>query len=249
MHEKKAKIVSLVPSWTETLLEAGLNVVGRTRFCLHPAQKVQFIPSVGGTKNMKLREILNLKPDYVVLDKEENKKEMAEALTQNGVQLLVSEVRDLTSAADFLQKLGEEFSNMKLADDADIYRNILQTRHLLSKERFLKEILIHQSEEFDESNFEYVIWKDPYMTIGQNTFIAAVFDLVGLKLVHPEKYPKLSEEELKSRYCLFSTEPYPFERQFPELIRQGFRGALVDGEKVSWYGIRNIKFLQSCLQS
>ncbi len=72
------RVVSLIPSWTETLLEAGVNVVGRTRFCVYPADKVRNIPAVAGTKNWDFAAIKALKPDLLLLDKEENPKWMAE---------------------------------------------------------------------------------------------------------------------------------------------------------------------------
>ena len=100
------------------------------------------------------------------------------------------------------------------------------------------------------SNFnllEYVIWKNPFMVIGKGTFISEVFKLVDIDLVRHEKYPVISDDELKNKYCLFSSEPYPFAKAFAELTTQGYKGALVDGEKISWYGIRNLEFLESCL--
>ena len=98
MHEIRQKIVCLVPSWTETLLECGAEVVGRSRFCIHPADRVKDIPAVGGTKDFRLQEILNLKPAIVILDKEENRKEMAEALSAHGIQLEISHVDGIESA-------------------------------------------------------------------------------------------------------------------------------------------------------
>ena len=67
--------MSLVPSWTETLICAGVDVVGRTRFCIHPEGKVGSIAALGGTKNLKSQELMNLKPDLIILDQEENPKE------------------------------------------------------------------------------------------------------------------------------------------------------------------------------
>lgn len=73
------RIVSLVPSWTETLLAGGANVVGRTRFCIHPADQVAAIPKVGGTKDVDWEKVTALRPDLLVLDEEENTREIAEA--------------------------------------------------------------------------------------------------------------------------------------------------------------------------
>lgn len=247
MHENKAKIVSLVPSWTETLLEANLNVVGRTRFCIHPANRVGAIAAVGGTKNLKIDEIIKLEPQFVILDKEENKKEMADALEAQGIEILVSHVSNIETAAQFLERLADQFSSSVCSDFSDLYRLISTQRQQILKEKFLAEILIQKNADFDFKRSEYVIWKDPFMVIGKNTFISDVMSLAGIELDRAEKYPQISENELKARYCFFSSEPFPFGREFSEMSRQGFRGALIDGEKVSWYGVRNLRFLQSCL--
>ncbi len=248
MHEKKAKIVSLVPSWTETLLVANLNVVGRTRFCIHPAEMVSSIPAVGGTKNPKIDEIIALRPDFVVLDKEENKKELAEALQAAGIEILVSHVTGLESAAEFLDVLGEKFSSTVLGDFAAEYRLVLCNKNEVDQEKFFQQIVLRSNSEIDFRKLEYVIWKKPFMVIGRDTFIAEVLKLGGVEMRRDVKYPEVSDGELKSRYCLFSTEPYPFEKEFLALGEQGFKGALVDGEKVSWYGVRNLRFLQSCIE-
>ena len=86
------------------------------------------------------------------------------------------------------------------------------------------------------------------MTVGEGTFISDVFSLIDIKFPGREKYPKIAEDELKNSYCLFSSEPYPFAKEFEKLTDLGFKGALVDGEKISWYGIRNLNFLLSCLE-
>lgn len=247
MHEKKAKIVCLVPSWTETLLEAGLNVVGRTRFCIHPAEKVQNIAVVGGTKNFKLDEILALKPDFVILDKEENKKEMADALIEKSIRVIVSHVSNLQSAADFLYQLSKLIGSQELADYADLYKMILNNKAQISVDLFFNNSIIEKNAELDLKNLEYVIWKKPYMVIGKNTFIADVFSLIGVEFKRNEKYPEVTSEELKTKYVLFSSEPYPFAKDFKSLTAEGYKAALIDGEKISWYGIRNIRFLENCL--
>ncbi len=250
MQEKKAKIVCLVPSWTETLLECNVNVVGRTRFCIHPAEKIKKIKAVGGTKSMDLSEIVDLEPDYVILDQEENNKEMADKLTAVGIKLIVSHVTSIETAAQFLSELSQTLNNPQLKEGAEKYRKILKSK--VSRNLFFRGILIDKNAEPDFNNMNYVIWKDPFMLIGLNTFIMSVFATIQLKFkigeITFEKYPKVSETDLKKTYCLFSSEPYPFAKDFQNLTKQGFKGALIDGEKVSWYGIRNINFLLSCLE-
>ncbi|MGZ3692075.1 MAG: ABC transporter substrate-binding protein [Pseudobdellovibrio sp.] len=246
MQEKNAKIVCLVPSWTETLIECGVEVVGRTRFCIHPAEKVKSIKVVGGTKNMNLQEIIALKPDYVLLDQEENKLEMAEQLKTAGIQLIVSHVQSVKSAADFLLNLGALLKNAELIKAGEDYHKVLKSK--VSRSTFFRGCVLKKNSEIDVSHLNYVIWKNPYMIIGEGTFISDVFSLIGVEFKAEEKYPKIAEEELKKTCCLFSSEPYPFAKEFQQLTDVGFKGALVDGEKISWYGIRNIKFLLSSLE-
>lgn len=260
MLENGAKIISLVPSWTETFIECGVHVVGRTRFCIHPVEKVAKIPAVGGTKSMKVDEIVQLKPDFVILDREENKKEMADELASHGIQIVVSHVTSIETAAHFLEEMARLISNSPLQQLAERYLAVANSSSKLSLDLFFQNSLVpvdgvatpNPSDFIND--LAYVIWKNPYMVIGENTFISNVFQLFGLHLnssgVRPEeRYPSVEEKELKNRFCLFSSEPYPFEREYSQLMNEGFRGALIDGEKISWYGIRNLIFLESCLQS
>ena len=90
------------------------------------------------------------------------------------------------------------------------------------------------------------------MAIGPGTFISDVLSCFEINLtkiaLKDEKYPKVTEDNLKKTFCLFSSEPYPFAKDFEKLLAAGFNGALIDGEKISWYGMRNLKFLQSCAE-
>jgi ABC-type Fe3+-citrate transport system substrate-binding protein len=251
MHEKQQKILSLVPSWTETLLECGLNVVGRTRFCIHPEGLVKNIPAVGGTKNFKMDEVLKLKPDFVILDKEENRKEMAEILQENGIQLLVSHVTSINDAISFIRESGKMLDSKKLQELAESYADVSLKK--MSLKKFSASAVLSSAEQIPTEDLGYVIWKNPYMCISSETFIADVLIRFGLKLkdlgqVSGERYPVVQEAQLKELFCLFSSEPYPFSKEFNGLIESGFRGALVDGEKISWYGIRNFRFLKECAE-
>ena len=186
---------------------------------------------------------------YMQMGKEENKKEMADLLQINGIKILVSHITNLESAADFLEVLAENLLAERLSDFAERYRAIIRKKKQLSVEKFFYNIELQKNSELN-SNFnilEYVIWKNPFMVIGKATFISEVFKLVDIDLVRHEKYPVISDDELKNKYCLFSSEPYPFAKAFVELTTQGYKGMLVDGEKISWYGIRNLEFLESCL--
>lgn len=249
MSEKRARVVSLVPSWTETLLSAEvstqLSVVGRTRFCIHPEDVVASIPALGGTKGMDLQKILQLQPDYVILDREENRKEMADQLTAAKIKILVSHVVDIASAADFLRTLAHELEAPALLDMAERYMNLKP----IDAEKFKKTILLQGGQDFHFlESVQYVIWKNPFMVIGQNTFIGDVLKLGGIKIEEKRKYPEVNVDELKKSFCLFSSEPFPFAKDYPQLLKDGFKGVVVDGEKISWYGIRNLLFLESCAE-
>lgn len=245
VNEKQAQVVSLVPSWTETLLWAGVSVVGRTKFCIHPEEKVNSIPAVGGTKGVDLQKLISLKPDFVVLDREENKKEMADDLVKVGIKILVSHVVDLKSAALFLEEMGRELKSSKLADLALRYKSIDR----LNRETFLKKVLLQGNwNDLTSDQIEYVIWKNPFMVIGKDTFIQKVLERAGFEITRSERYPAVEDIELKKKFCFFSSEPFPFEKYFLNLKSEGFKGAIVDGEKISWYGIRNLLFLEDCAE-
>ncbi len=189
---------------------------------------------------------MNLRPDYVILDEQENKLEMAEQLRANSIKILTSNVTDFDSVIQFLQSMADILDESKLNEFAERYKSVIG-RDQISTEKFWAQILLKGDVPDAKSAIDYVIWKDPFMVIGQNTFIANNLKLVGFNLDRSEKYPEVAETELRQRFCLFSSEPYRFDRKFEKMILSGFQGALVDGEKLSWYGIRNLCFLESCL--
>lgn len=256
MLQNKAKIISFVPSWTETLLSCELNVVGRTRFCIHPEELVSKIPIVGGTKNLTIDEILKLKPDFVILDKEENKLEMADQLKAHGITLIVSHVISIETAANFLIEISEIFNSTNLFQLAERYQQILNRRSKLKLNRFFDNSIFSSKdvpylfEQIDLKNLTYVIWKNPYMVIGDNTFISSQFKLFNVELIKhgAEKYPIVIESDLQKYFCLFSSEPYPFEKEIANLQLKNFKMLIINGEKMSWYGIRNLLFLESCFE-
>lgn len=238
------RVVSFVPSWTETLIASGIEVVGRTRFCIHPESAVKAIAVVGGTKNILLDQVVALKPDLVLFDKEENNQEMYQLCLDRGLNCYATHVIDLKSCGEEFLQLAKLVKNDQLAAWGNAYLS-LQPRTL---SHFKKCIL--EGEFVPSANYSYVIWKNPFMRVSPNTFIGDVLRLFGVSLCMSEvKYPEISDEELKKTFCLFSSEPFPFAKYYAELKAQGFNGVLVDGEHLSWYGIRTLKFLQSPEQS
>jgi len=248
MTDLPLKIVSLVPSWTETLLACGVDVVGRTRFCIHPEHLVSEIVVVGGTKSFDLKKILQLQPDFVVVDKQENTKAMADELLAAGVTLLITDVVHFSSLIDSCRDLGSKLKNSKLTEVADCYELVLKDfSKKVDLQKFVKNCLL-QGEFHLADHYAYVIWKKPFMVIGQNTFISENFKLVGVAFDFADKYPEISDEALKNYFCFFSSEPFPFLKSYSALISEGYKGVVVDGEKLSWYGVRNLAFLEQCLK-
>jgi len=234
------RVVSFVPSWTETLIASGVQVIGRTRFCIHPERAVKSIAVVGGTKHILIEQVMALKPDLVLFDKEENNQEMHQLCLDRGLNCYATHVADLKSCGEELLQLAKLVKNDQLAIWGKAYLS-LQPRPL---SHFKKCVL--EGEFLPATDYSYVIWKNPFMCVSRNTFIADVLKLFGIELLASEKkYPEISDAELKQTFCLFSSEPFPFAKYYAELKAQGYQGVLVDGEHLSWYGVRTLKFLQS----
>lgn len=238
------RVVSFVPSWTETFITAQIEVVGRTRFCIHPESAMGAIAVVGGTKNISIDKVIALKPDLVIFDKEENNQEMYQLCVEQGLNCYATHVVDLKSCGEELLKLGELLKNDALKKWGSDYLNLKKIDRL-QLHQCVQDGVLRTSD-----RYTYVIWKNPFMRVSPNTFIGDVLRLFGISLESSDqKYPEISEEELKKTFCLFSSEPFPFAKYFAELQSQGFKGVLIDGEQISWYGIRTLKFLQSLEQS
>jgi ABC-type Fe3+-hydroxamate transport system substrate-binding protein len=230
------RVISLVPSWTETFIEAGVHVVGRTRFCIHPDHKVKDIAIIGGTKSIHIDKIKDLKPDLIILDKEENTKEIAEVLDQNGLKWFATHVTDIASCSAALADLSERLGQIKILKQwSEEYLNI--------KNSELKKLI---APEIKFEYINYVIWKNPWMCVGENTFIGDVLRQFNIELAKNEKkYYEINTEDLQKTYCLFSSEPYPFNNELQILKSEGFCGQLIDGECISWFGVRNLNFMKS----
>lgn len=243
---KKLRVVSMVPSWTETLLHAGVDVVGRTRFCIHP-QTAGSIPTVGGTKDFNPEEIAALRPDILLLDKEENVPSMAAA----GFRVHCTHVQGTEDVPRELDGMAELFSAPKLAQLAGEWRTCLASP-AYPKERALEipGVLDWVKRPTSEpETFLYLIWRSPWMCVSRNTFVGAMLTQVGFggRLPHFQTpYPKLDlgDYDPSTTMLLFSSEPYPFRAKKQELGALGFPAAIVDGEAYSWFGLRSLRFLQ-----
>jgi len=223
------RVISLVPSLTELLIDLGVNVVGRTRFCIHPKGKIEDIDIVGGTKNPNIEKIEKLKPDLVVGNSEENRKEDVESITRFS-RVEVTEVADISDALETIFHLGA-----------------LTGTHLKASEMVKEiEVTINGYQKRTKLSAAYLIWKKPWMTIGNDTYIHQVmqfFDLVNV-YGNQSRYPEISMESLKAKQpdvILLSSEPYPFSQKHVDELSENFSSNqiyLVNGEWFSWYGSR-----------
>jgi len=226
------KIISLVPSQTELLYDLGLDkeTIGITRFCIHPESWYRTKTRIGGTKDLHLDQIRNLQPDLVIANKEENTREQVEEI-RKFCPVWTSDIGNLKDALEMIRGIGritgknESSNRLASAIEAD---------------------LTIVSKEFIPLNAAYLIWKEPYMTVGGDTFINDMLKICGLNNVfsHKFRYPEVTVEEIKAispNVVLLSSEPYPFREKHIGILEQqlpGVKVLLADGEMFSWYGSR-----------
>lgn len=240
----KIRVVSMVPSWTETLLACGANVVGRTRFCIHPPSS---IPVVGGTKDWNFEALEN--PELFILDREENPREMAAALSSpvhvSHVRSIHDMPRELDAMADALAT--DAGVSMRLRKLASRWRRVLQTE---TRPAGLPGVLESFGASTQSSQVVYIIWRAPWMAVSSSTFIGSVLDKLGFK-VWPAQGPPYPEIRLEDTpgdaLLLFSSEPFPFAKKRDEIAALNRPAALVDGESFSWFGLRSLLFLETAL--
>ncbi len=232
------KIISLVPSITLLLCDLGLenNIVGRTKFCIHPAEKIKKIPIIGGTKNIDLNKIKTLQPDIIFVSKEENIKEQILELKKS-FKVIVFDVASLEDNYKMIVKIGKLTNTLERA-----HKIIIETK--LNFEQLKNNIIL------SNLNALYLIWKNPYMTVGKDTFIHDMLTQMGLNnlFAHQTRYPIIQNLQTsyfqKCQLVLLSTEPYPFsEKHFKEIQEQLPQAKIIlaDGEYFSWYGSKIIE--------
>ncbi len=236
--KKYSRIISLVPSQTELLFDFGLDaeVVGITKFCIHPESWFKTKVRVGGTKNLNMKIIHSLKPDLIIANKEENVKEQIEEL-EHDYDVWVTDVNTLGEATQMIQDIGEITFKEEIA--FKLQEEILQ-KFVSLREKIAQKENIRSA---------YFIWKDPYMVAGGETFINDLLPYCGIKNIFSKeaRYPEIDVKILKEKKCqliLLSSEPYPFKEKHQkemEALLPGIPIILVDGEMFSWYGSRLIK--------
>lgn len=248
------KVVSLVPSWTELLIECGVNVVGRTRFCIHPRERVRSIPAVGGTKDLHLEKLKALNADLLVLDQEENLPWMKE---QSPLSTVVTHVTSVDSVALEIRRLAEHLpqNQEKLSLMAERWGDVARKKTIpWNWQKIPGEIEVLKRTQKSYDQLVYVIWKDPWMAVSKDTFIGSTLCHLGAAPYFPDfqkKYPEfqISDFDLKKTYFLFSSEPFPFHKKKKELEALGLEASLVDGESFSWFGLRSLLFLEKAYSS
>ena len=238
------RIISLVPSITETLFDFGLNpdqIVGRTKFCIHPEEKIKSVEMIGGTKNLNIEKIKALKPDLIIGNKEENTKEQVEILMKE-FKVWITDIQNLEDNRNFISELGY----------------ILQQQTVAEKINYETEEIFSEFEIENRRKAAYLIWKNPYMTVGSDTFIHDIMKKLGFENIFRNRlrYPAITSDELQNAdYILLSSEPFPFREKHAEELKKILpetKIILVDGEAFSWFGTRPSKsgaYYRSLLES
>ena len=222
------RIVSLVPSITESLFDFGLTeieVVGRTKFCIHPQTLITNVPVIGGTKNLNLDKIKALKPDLIIANKEENEKLQIEELGKY-FEIWLTNIENLQDNQNFLTELGILLNKQELALNFNEKINVI----------------FDSSKELAPKKVAYLIWKNPYMTVGSDTFIHEIIEKLGFTNLFEDskRYPEISVNQMKeAEYVFLSSEPFPFQQKHIDELQKELPDSkiiLVDGEAFSWYG-------------
>ncbi len=242
-------IISIVPSQTELLYDLGLGdrVAGITKFCIHPDEWFRTKTRIGGTKTIKMDVIDQLQPDLIIANKEENVKEQVEELATQ-YPVWVSDVNNLEDALEMIAVVGSITSTINKAEEiAGAIKKRFDAMAPNSRRAFGKPSAAEGLRTPDSTC--YLIWKDPYITVGGDTFINNMLQYAGLTNIfaHLNRYPEITISMLQTtspRLVLLSSEPYPFRQKHVDELKQQLPHSniiLVDGELFSWYGSRLLK--------
>lgn len=236
------RIVSLVPSITETLfaLGAGERVVGVTRFCTHPPEELARIPRVGGTKNPRLEAIVDLAPDVVILNEEENRRADFAWLEERGIPVYITAPRTVAQGIAMIEGLGELVGCQEAGQS------------LATRLRQQAAVLARQNQHNRRVRVFCPIWRKPWMSFNADTYCDDMLWCCGAENIfrtHPERYCTVSLEEVAAgdpQAVLLPSEPYPFTPKHfvdfqPLAETQAGRAGhcyCVDGMALCWYGPR-----------
>lgn len=246
------RIVSLVPSITETLFALGLErqVVGVTKFCVAPADAVAGVEKVGGTKNPDLRAIAALEPDLVVANAEENRRQDVERMRARGIKVFVTYPRTVSGALQSILGLGRLTG--RDAEATALAREIVRVVSVIETSLGVWNKL--------RLRVFCPIWKKPWMTFNEDTYAHDVLRLLGFLNVYgdcADRYPRTTLDEALDRrpqVVVLPDEPYEFgEADMAELKAElppglSRRVMLVSGRDLHWYGVHMIKGLPTLAQ-
>ena len=236
-----ARIVSLVPSITELLIDLGLGaqLVGRTHYCIHPAEAVQRIPSLGGTKKISIPKLRLLHATHAILNVDENTVEMAAAVRAEVPHLIVTHPLGPDDNPPLYRLMGALFGRER------------EAAALASAYEAARDRLVEAAAGLPARRVLYLIWREPWMTVSRDTYISRLLALANWStLGHDpaQRYPEIDLSDALLRetdLVLFSTEPYAFTKADVAAFRAahpaGPPAALIDGEYASWYGSRAVK--------
>ena len=228
------RIISLVPSQTELLVDLGLEdrIVGVTKFCVHPTDLRKKKTIVGGTKNYRFDVIDSLQPDLIIGNKEENDQEGIDKLASK-YPVWMSDILTVKDSMRMILELG-----------------IITVTQIKAEEIVNQLKMDLNSPMPPRGTAVYLIWNDPIMVAGQDTFINEMLSIAGFKnLIETSRYPEVMSENLQALdpdYLLLSSEPFPFKEKhlnFFKTLLPNARVRIVDGELFSWYGTRLLKTL------
>lgn len=230
------RIVSLVPSLSETVYLAGLEneLSGITSFCTHPPQLHRTAQIVGGTKDPDVELLKSLRPTHVLANKEENRKEDVEAL-RDVCEVLVTSPKTIDDVPELLQSMGRFLNCSKLYDMAEKFVSIRNSNL-----------------ETHEKSF-YFMWNDPFMVAGKDTYISSALAEAGIEnACARERYPEWNPESKMLENVdrlYFSSEPFPFKKRhlisLREVVPKHVEFYKIDGQIMSWYGVTSLKLVES----
>lgn len=213
------------------MIDLGLeeNLAGRTRFCIHPEEKVQNIPIIGGTKNPRVDDIIASGADLIIANKEENREEDIRELEQHA-EVMLTDISTIEEALFAIYEIGKRCGVQKKADQ--LISDIQTELNFIPDE--------------PPMSAAYLIWRSPWMTAGGDTYIHSVMEHWKLQNIFSDqkRYPKITLDQIHAKrpeLILLSSEPYPFkEKHIPEIaaVCKTANIMLINGEWFSWYGSR-----------
>jgi iron complex transport system substrate-binding protein len=230
------RIVCLCPSLTETLfaLGAGERVIGRTRFCVHPQPAVETVPVVGGTKDVNLQRVVELKPDLVIAVCEENVQDQVQTIAQD-FPAYVFDIETVDDGINAIARLGELVG--ATAQGEDLARSAREAFDSIPPLAQPRRVLC-------------LIWWNPVMAVGGGTYIHDLLSRLGFVNVaaaRPGRYPEIDMDSDLLRdveVILLPDEPFPFSQEHETMLRSMVPASTarrVDGQMLSWYGVRMIE--------